>query len=348
MFRQIVLCQLLVSMLLVSCSYAANHAAAFLYHRFGDGRYPSTNISLADFRAHLQVLKEEGYQVITLGELVERLASGRGVPERTAALSVDDVYRSFLDGALPLLREFNYPATLFISSSLVGGDDYLTWPEIDRLAAEGFEIGNHSARHDYLLDREPGESRQAWRARVKQDLATSQEDFERQLGFQPELFAYPYGEYNPELMELVRDRGFRAAFGQQSGVISAGQDRFALPRFPMAGPYTDPEKFKAKLEMRPLPVEVLEPAATVLEPPLENPPLLKLRIDLSGLNPQSLRCFVDGQPECSLSRVSEKDVYQVRAGHPLEGRRSKYTVTASDPSGRQWFWFSRLWVSPRR
>lgn len=339
------LCQLLLSLLLVSGACAADHATAFLYHRFGDSRYPSTNISLEDFRAHLQILKENNYQVLTLGDLTARLAAGKPLPERTAALSVDDVYRSFLDEALPLLKEFNYPATLFISSSLVGGGDYLTWQEIKRLAEGGFEIGNHSARHDYLLERQEGESRQEWRRRVSQDLTTAQQEFERHLGFRPELFAYPYGEYNPELMELVRTLGFRAAFGQQSGVISAAQDPFSLPRFPMAGPYAEPEKFQARVKMRPLPVAVLEPEETILAPPLDNPPLLKLKIDLSGLNPKSLRCFVDGQTNCSLTRGPGPDIYHVQAERPLEGRRSKYTVTASGQSGGQWFWFSRLWVS---
>lgn len=342
------LCQLLLFLLLASGAYAADHATAFLYHRFGDARYPSTNVSLEAFRAHLQILKDDGYQVLTLGELTVRLAAGQSLPERTAALSVDDVYRSFMEKALPLLREFGYPATLFISTSLVGGDDYLTWQEINRLAAEGFEIGNHSAEHDYLLDRFEGESQREWLVRVKRDLSSSQREFERHLGSRPELFAYPYGEYSPELVELVRELGFGAAFGQQSGVISAGQDRFTLPRFPMAGPYAEPEKFRNKLEMLPLPVEVLAPVETLLEPGSDNPPLLELKIDLSGLNPESLRCFVNGQTNCSLSRGPDREIYHVRAEHPLEERRSKYTVTASDPSGRRWFWFSRLWVSPQR
>jgi len=341
--------QILLVLLLVSGAGAADHATAFLYHRFGDARYPSTNIGVEDFHAHLQILKDGGYQVLTLGELISRLDSGQPLPERTAALSVDDVYRSFLEEALPLLKEYGYPATLFISSSLVGGGDYLSWQEIEGLVREGFEIGNHSGRHDYLLDRAEGENRQAWLARVERDLVTAQEQFEDHLGFRPELFAYPYGEYSPELVELVRELGFRAAFGQQSGVISADQDLFTLPRFPLAGPYAAPEKFKAKLEMLPLPVEIIAPGTTLLEPPVSNPPLLKLQIDLSGLNPNSLNCFVDGGTDCNLSAVKgEKNVYQVQAGHPLQGRRSKYTITASDKSGHRWYWFSQLWVSAQR
>lgn len=340
-------CHFVLLFLLAVPSLAADHANVFLYHRFGEPQHPSTNISLEDFRSHLQVLQEGRYQVVTLGELVDLLEAGQPLPERTVALSVDDVYRSFLNGALPLLREYGYRATLFISTSFVGGEDFLTWAEIASLAEAGFEIGNHSASHDYLLDRLQGESEAAWRKRLEQDLRRAQQAFAEHLGFKPDLFAYPYGEFSPGFADLVRRLGFRAAFGQQSGVVAAGQDLTALPRFPMAEGYASREQFIAKLNMMPLPVEVIAPATTLVDPQ-HNPPSLKVRIDLSGLDAASLQGYVNGRPTGLQAVVQEgQGVYRMRASGRLEGRRNKYTLTASDRSGRQWFWFSQLWVSAR-
>jgi peptidoglycan/xylan/chitin deacetylase (PgdA/CDA1 family) len=341
------ICQALMGFLLTMSSLAADHASVFLYHRFAEPQHPSTNIAPEDFRRHLQILQEGGYHVIPLGELISLLSSHQPLPERTVALSVDDVYRSFLDEALPLLREYGYPATLFISTSTVGGGDFLTWSEIADLAAAGFEIGSHSASHDFLLDRLDGETPTAWLKRVERDLLTAQKAFADHLGFEPELFAYPYGEYDPQLLELVRRLGFRAAFGQQSGVVAADQDRYALPRFPMVGSSAAPAEFAAKLKMRPLSVEVLEPKTTRLDPD-RNPPVLKIRIDLTGLEASSLRCYVNGVPvDGPVVADAEHGVYEVRAEQRLEGRRNKYTLTASDRSGQQWFWFSQIWVCPR-
>ena len=346
--RQI-LCQIcLLGLFAVPPAWASDHAAVFLYHRFGDLRYPSTNIATESFQSHLQALQDGQYQVVTLGTLVAWLQAGESLPEKTAVISVDDVYRSFLEEALPLLKRYNYPATLFVSTESVGGGDLLGWQELATLVDDGFEIGNHSARHDYLLDRLAGEDEKAWRQRVSRDLEDAQRAFETHLGFRPKLFAYPYGEFSPLLVELVREAGFVAAFGQQSGVVGAGQNLFALPRFPMAGSYVGVEQFKEKLAMQPLPVEVLSPATTCLEQ-IANPPILKVRVDLADLDASSLRCYVNGRERCDLVWIDDEEgVLEARSQERLGGRRSKYTLTAHDGSGRQWFWFSQLWVAPRQ
>lgn len=339
---------LLLAVIMAGPVLAADHAHVFLYHRFGDDRYPSTNIALEDFEAHLQVLQEGRYQVLTLGELTTLILAGQPLPERCAVLTVDDVYRSFMSGALPLLQEYGYPATLFVSTAMVGGADHLTWQELSRLVDAGFEIGNHSSEHEYLLDRHPGEPPAEWRERVVSDLREAQSSFKRHLGFEPELFAYPYGEFDPVLAELVRHLGFKAAFGQQSGVIDVDSDLFTLPRFPLGASQVSRQNFVDKLNLLPLPIEVLAPSTNLLDAQ-PNPPVLTFRLELDGIDPASLRSYVNGRPGPDpTASLESAGIFQLVAEEPLEGRRNKYTVTASDASGRQWFWFSQLWVSPSR
>ena len=98
----------------------------FVYHRFGDDRYPSTNISVEDFTKHLDYLKSNEYNVVTFGEAVSLLDSNTPVPNKTVCLTVDDGYKSFYENALPLLREFTYPATIFINTDKFGSGDFLT------------------------------------------------------------------------------------------------------------------------------------------------------------------------------------------------------------------------------
>ncbi len=218
-------------------SGSTGEANIFIYHRFGDPRYPSTNISLEAFAAQLAWLKDEGRPVLPLGDVVRRLATGEPLPEGCVVLTVDDAFRSFLEGGMPLLRRYHYPVTLFVNTDSVGAPGYLTWGELRALAAEGVEIGNHSATHDYLLEHRRGEGEEAWRARVTADIRRAQQALSRELGRSPQLFAYPFGEFSPELQALVRQEGFLGAVGQQSGVVWEGSDRFALPRFPMGGDY---------------------------------------------------------------------------------------------------------------
>lgn len=320
----------------------AGQANAFVYHRFNDPRYPSTNISGADFRAHLETLRARDFTVLRLGEVVERLIKGTGLPERCAVITVDDAYRSFFTDGWPLLREYGYPATLFVSTDSVGAGDFLTWEELRRLREEGVELGNHSAAHRYLLD---GHEDPAWAETVRDDLARSLAAFRQNLAMVPALFAYPYGEYSRALAELVRASGFVAAFGQQSGVIAAGQDLFALPRFPVGGSYAALDGFRSKLFMKTLPVTSVSPEDTIILE--DNPPELMFYLNSDDVAEATLRCFVSTQAECRVDRrEGGRGWYRVVASAPLSGRRNKYTVTASDARGRTWFWYSQLWILP--
>lgn len=333
---------------LLATSALAGGANVFVYHRFGDARYPSTNISIETFAAQLQLLKERDYTVLTLGEIVDRLRDGKAIPERCAALTVDDAYTTFLSGAMPLLRRFGYPVTLFVNTDTVGGRGYLGWDELRGLAAEGVEIGNHTASHLYLLNRKPGEGPGSWRQRIMADIRKAQSLLETELGRRPLLFAYPYGEYSPEVIEILKGEGYRGAAAQQSGVVASGDDLFTLPRFPMGGPYATIEGFREKLAMRALPVTVLSPAGPVIEG--EDPPTLRVRIEGRGIDLTRLRCFVQGQDDATIvpDSAGGGGAYLVRAGAPLAGRRNKYTLTAPAKDGGRWYWFSQLWVNPTR
>lgn len=335
---------LLMLLLLPATAPAADHATVFIYHRFGDSRYPSTNTSLADFRAHLDTLKAGGYAVLPLAEIVEHLRRGTPLPERCVAITVDDAFRSFLRGAMPLLREYDYPATLFVNSGEMDGPDYLTWEELRRLAKDNIEIGNHSAAHDYLLDRRPGESQAAWRQRAVNSIRRAQEELTARLGRAPRLFAYPYGEFSRELIDVVRELGFVAAVGQQSGVVGRGQELFALPRFPAAGSYGPVKEFRDRLRFRDLPLQVQSPQDTLIVG--VNPPVWRIKLDPAVVNLRTLRCYVPGQSPARVVTVdAAAGIYEVRAALPLSGRRSKYTLTATDRQ-ENWMWFSQLWVRP--
>ncbi len=335
---------LIIFMLLPAAARAADHATIFIYHRFGDARYPSTNTSLADFRAHLDLLRDGGYSVLPLADIAEHLRKGTPLPERCVAITIDDAFRSFLKGAMPLLREYHYPATLFVNSGEMDGPDYLSWEELRRLSEEGIEIGNHSAAHGYLLDSRPGESRAEWRQRIKGEIQRAQAELTARTGRAPRLFAYPYGEFSDELVEMVRELGFLAAVGQQSGVVGRGQNLFELPRFPAGGGYGAVKEFRDRLKFRALPLEVLAPADSLLGK--DNPPIWRVKINVARIDPRTLRCYVPGQAPARIAAIdANAGIYEIKAHAPLSDRRSKYTLTATDRQG-QWYWYSQLWVRP--
>ena len=319
-------------------------SVVFIYHRFDEARYPSTNISIDDFSAHLAILKAEQIQVLRLIDLAEAMASGKPLPARSVVLTVDDAFTSFLTGAWPLLREAGFPVTLFVNTGSVGRPGYLDWDQLRSLEAAGVDIANHTVSHAHLINRLEGESPADWRQRVVGEVTEAGEALEQHLERPVNLFAYPYGEYEPELLKIMQEAGFLAAMAQQSGVVTAAADRFALPRFPMGGVYAGPEGFREKLTMRRLPLEVLSPASPLVSG--ESIPELVVEVGDGVIRSDQLRCYVLGQPAGEITPL--KGVpgrYRVKGTSPIRSRRGKYTLTAPGLHGG-WYWFSQPWFNP--
>lgn len=337
---------LFLFVLLCPATIFGGQVNTFIYHRFDEARYPSTNISSEIFRDQLDYLKNNGIEVISLGEIAERLQAGRSLPEHAVALCADDSYRSFSAVAMPLVRKYGFPITLFVNTGAVGTPGYLGWDELKVLVEQGVEIGNHTTTHPYLVELADGEDFESWRQRVRRDIVKAQDDFETHLGIRPELFAYPYGEYSDAVVTIIKELGFKAAFAQQSGVIHDRSQLYHLPRFPMGGPYATLSGFVNKYKMVPLPVVEQEPFDPVIR--VENPPVLTLR--LSGpYRTDNFNCFVQGQNSCRVENARGKDGEWIRivAEKPLSGRRNKYTLTIRTADGR-WAWFSHPWINADR
>lgn len=318
----------------------SNQINCFVYHRFGDSRFPSTNISVENFRQHLEFLKENKFNVFTLSEALDLLDKNE-LPEKTVVLTVDDGYQSFLENAMPLLREFEFSATLFINTDQFGSDDFLSVQQIKQLHKEGIEIGNHSHSHAHFVNFSPAERLDTFR----RDLELSEKIFTEKLGIQPQLYAYPYGEYTPEIQEVLEESGYKGAAAQKSGVIASFSHRYALPRFPMAGPFTRTERFAEKAQMKAMPVKPVEKTSPLLKG--NNPPLLKLQVfNPETINLRQLQFFVGGEQQESIHFNKNENSIEMQSAFPLTSRRTLYTVTApSKTSPVKWFWYSFMWIN---
>ena len=322
-----------------------DHAVVLQYHHFSSTTPRSTSVTPEEFVAHLDYLATAGFRVRPLPEIVDRLARGESVPDSCVALTVDDAYPSIYTEAWPLLQVRGWSLTVFICPGLIdqGGRAYLSWEQVRELAAAGVIFANHSLRHDHLVRRLPGESDDQWRARIRADLSTAQQRIEEELGQAPPLFAYPYGEYDQALAELVRELGW-VAFGQHSGPIWTGADFTALPRFPVSGPYADLDGLKVKAATLPLPVLVEEPFDPVL-PAEVSRPRLHLQLAPGDFDPERLACFVSNQGRAELiwiDRAAGRLEVQAREALPIG--RSRYNITAPARHGGRFFWYSHPWL----
>jgi peptidoglycan/xylan/chitin deacetylase (PgdA/CDA1 family) len=211
----------------VSANDWENGAVILMYHRFGEDGIPTTNIRMAQFESHIKELTSGRYHVLPLRRIIETIQNGRPLPDRTVAITIDDAYRSVYMRAWPRLEEAGLPFTLFATTDPLDQKlpGYMTWDQLRRISDAGVDIGNHTASHPHMPDLDL--------KRAKEEIRGSQQRFQEELGMAPDLFSYPYEEADFQLMDLVRKEGFKAAFGQNSGVVYHGmQSLYYLPRFP--------------------------------------------------------------------------------------------------------------------
>lgn len=311
----------------------------FVYHRVGDSRYPTTNITVDDFEAHLNYLVKNGFHVVTLSEALTYIDSDQ--PERkTAVITVDDGYKSFFKYGLPLLKKYDLPATLFVNTETVGAGDYMDWSQLQLAIKAGLELGNHTHSHQYFLNLPDAAREQI----LSEEIEKSQNLIKEHLGVIPTLFSFPYGEFDNKMKEVVREAGFRAAAAQNSGVLSTDGDRFIIPRFPMSESYSALTKFIEKANAHRLAVDRVNDDPVVSG---NLKPKLNLTVTKEGLDFTQLQCFIQGTT-CHYQVIAESDksvTMSITPEQPLTRRRTICTITVRGRKGG-WYWYSHLWVNP--
>ena len=330
----------LLSLLLICTHqiYAFQDINAFVYHRFGDDRYPSTNIDLDKFEAHLKYLKTNDYKVVTISEAVDILDKRKPLQDKVAAITIDDGFSSFFENALPLLEKYGFGATLYVNTETVGAGDYMNWDQLRVAQEKGIELGNHSHSHAYFLN-EPVNV-------FKDDLETSHRIFQDSLGRIPTTFAYPYGEWNLEMAEILERAKYKCAVAQNSGVMGKLSHRFYLPRFPMSNAYADLDKFIEKLTVRSMQnfdIELIKSGYMGSE----TRPRLIMRFAPSSYEVRSVQGFIQGTSVRKTTEVIRDGIIKLTLWPEteLKRRRTLFTVTARNEEGI-WHWFSYLYVIP--
>lgn len=315
-----------------------NGAVIVMYHRFGEDRYPSTSIRLAQFEAHLRELRKPQYTVLPVPEIVAALREERPLPERTVGITVDDAYRSVYTEAWPRLKAAGLPFTIFVSTDAVdrGFSGTMSWDELRELAGSGLvTLGNHSASHPHMI----GEDKAANR----DELRTAQRRIAEETGQRPTLLAYPYGEYSVNVRQVAEEAGFAAAFGQQSGAIARDADRLTLPRFALNEHFGTPERFQLAVNALPLPVRDVIPSDMLISPQ-NNPPLFGLTVEEDVGSLERLACYVSGQGRLALHFIGRMRV-EGRPAQPFPPGRSRINCTLPGPDGR-WRWFGTQFYLP--
>ena len=313
---------------------AENSAVIIMYHRFGENNFPSTNIKIEQFEQHISKLKKENYSVLPISKILSNIKKGLPLPSKTIGITIDDGYKSIYTEAWPRLKKAGFPFTVFISTDFIGKSrpNRLTWSEIKEMKNSGVDFGAHTASHAHMT--------QKTNAFNKGEITRSDQKMLEELGKKSEVFAYPFGEANSRIFDLVRQSGYKYAFGQHSGVVNAFSNNYFLPRFALNERYGDLDRFSVVINALPLPVKDLTPS----DPEIRNtnPPNIGFSIAKNLSNLDRLRCYTGSEGRVSTTLLGKNRI-EVRMTKPFTSARTRLNCTVKGP-GNRWRWFGWMYV----
>ncbi len=210
-----------------------SRGVALMYHRVGlprlrsivSGQYVTPWL----ISRQIDYLRSRGLSSCSLIELPDADESSP-----CFAITFDDGYLSVCRDACPLLLSKNVPATIFVVAGAIGGinqwdraagdviERMMGADQIREVAATGFEIGSHTMTHPRLSKLSPDD--------LKRELVDSKKLLEDIIGREVTSFSYPYGDYSPEVLEAVREAGYRRATATKLGTVRSDCPAFEIPR----------------------------------------------------------------------------------------------------------------------
>ena len=199
--------------ILVYHSIAPHHAGQTTDQR-------ELDVDPAVFHAQMSYIAQAKHPVISLSSLVDAIEGRVTLPPRAVVITFDDGWQSQYDDAFRVLKQHGFTATFFVYTSAIGnGPAFMTWDELRELQQAGMTIGAHSRTHPEMTKK--GVS-------LANEVDGSRADIQKNLGTTPDLFAYPYGDWDERVASAVRAAGFRAARGMGDGPLNTHATLFAL------------------------------------------------------------------------------------------------------------------------
>ena len=227
------------------------------------------------------------------------------------------------------MKKNRIPFILFVSTEPVGKKGYMTWKQIREIESEKFAfIGHHSHTHDYLID----DTNDIF---IK-DIEKANKIFLKELGYIPNLFSYPFGEYSKFMRDYIA-QNFDYAFGQHSGVIDVNKDKFELPRFPMNEHYGEIDRFKSIINTFPLEYDQIFPKEKKLTQE-NNPPKFEVKFFKDQKNLENINCYSNELDEWKKSDTNFNDyILTIKFRGPFYPRRGRINCSLNDNGKWRWF-----------
>lgn len=190
----------------------------------------------ADFERQMRYLSR-AYNPMSLECMARHIEGGMDLPSGAIAVTFDDGYRDNYENAYPILKKYDIPATIFLTTDFIGTGQIpawekgyyvakeplmLDWKQVREMSEDGIAFGSHTVTHPFLT-RIP-------RGRAAEEMCVSKDIIEQKLGKHVTAFAYPSGDFDATVKEMAKEAGYTAAVSIIAGHNDLHDDVHALKR----------------------------------------------------------------------------------------------------------------------
>jgi len=200
------------------------------YHSINNENCP-ISLNLEEFEKQLVFFKKNNFQSIHFNEI-------KNTSKKKFIITFDDGYKDLITNALPLLKKYNFKATCLIISNLIGkrniwdefnknikDKELMNLSDINYWLKNGMKIGSHSKNHKKLTKLDDKEK--------IDEIINSKNELESLTGTTIDSFCYPYGLYNENVVNIVKEKYDFAFTTNRSRFNTNKHNKYLLPRIDM-------------------------------------------------------------------------------------------------------------------
>lgn len=204
------------------------YLAVLVWHDVVPAKEVWFDTPLSTFQAQLEAIHKGGFHVITLEQLRAHLEHGAPVPSKPLMLTFDDNGWGIYANAFPLLKKYNYPATMFVHTNFVGrttSKRHNTWAQLTEMQRSGLiDVQSLTANH-------PPDLRKLSDSLVVHELQLSRKSLEARLGHHVYALVYPEDNYDGRLARLASENGYELAFIEDWGNAADSESLLLIHRY---------------------------------------------------------------------------------------------------------------------
>ncbi len=201
----------------------------------------SAVLSLEDFEAHMTYLYENSYTVLSLEEFHTYMESKNrnALPEKAVFITFDDGYKSNFEYAYPVLKAYDFQATIFMITSMLAENtefyepNRLQFASRDEMRDHGdvFTYGNHTHNLHRRDDMGIPYVKSKDIEHIQEDIDRSDQILSEYVNEENKAFAYPYGEYTWATQKILKKKNYQLVFSTTPGDINGWTSPYKIPRY---------------------------------------------------------------------------------------------------------------------